>query len=424
MSNDADESRTATRREYLQYGVVAGAGLLAGCAGDSQSNAANESASGETPTESTATQTETDSTTTEAADESTETPASRESWTVEMKPRTEITFEQIPESAVVYRADYADMMIALGQGDALVGMQDTQSLPMEMLDELPDVSVAPDGITPLREGGEYDKEVFYEIGADLHLIDPNNAKNYFGFDEADITELGTNVAPWLGSFIRRPQDSIGPNYPYYTLYEAFEKVAAAFRERERYEALATVHDELLMSISEQLPPKAERPTVGLAYLIPGEDYVGSGVFYLNDATQPGMAMKQYHDLGVGNVWERADVSMDGQVNYEALLQADPDVLIAHNAFGYTDSIEEFRTGVVDVMREDELGSQLTAVQNSRVYRGGKNVQGPIINLFQTEIAAKQIYPETFGEWRGLGETPEEERLFDRQRLSAIINGDS
>jgi iron complex transport system substrate-binding protein len=414
MDNEHSSGDGSTRREYLKCGsVVFTGGFLAGCAGQGdagtgETNAATETAS-ETPT---------------PTDDPTETAPEAESWTVRMEPRTKATFESVPESVVVYRADYADVVIALGHGDALVGMQDTQSLPIDILDELPGVSVTPDDITPLQENGEYDKEVFYEIDADLHLIDPNNAKNYFEFDEADIAELETNVAPWLGSFIRRPQESIGPNYPHYTLYEAFEKVATVFRERERYQALASIHDDVLSTISAQIPPAAERPSVGLAFLVPGEQFVGSGVFYLTDPTQPGMAKKQYRDLGVDNVWAGAGVSMDGQVNYEALLEADPDVLISHNAFGFTDSTEDFQRRVVDAMREDDLGSQLTAVRNDRVYRGGKNVQGPIINLFQTEIAAKQLYPETFGEWRGLGETPEDEQLFDRQRIADIVNGDS
>jgi len=302
-------------------------------------------------------------------------------------------------------------------------MQDRESLPMDMLAELPGVSVNPTAITPLQQDGEYDKEVFYEINPDLHLIDPNNAKVYFEFDEADIEELATNVAPWLGSFIRRPQESIGPNYPHYTLYEAFEKVGAAFRERERYEALESVHNDLLATVTERLPPESERPSVGLAALVPGEEFVESGVFYLTDPTQAGMATKQYRDLGVENVWADADVSGDGQVNYEALLEADPDVLISHNAFGFTDSTKQFQSSVADVMREDEIGSQLAAVQNDRVYRGGNNVQGPISNLFQTEIAAKQIYPEAFGEWNALGETPEGEQLFDRQKVADIVNGE-
>jgi iron complex transport system substrate-binding protein len=44
-------------------------------------------------------------------------------------------------------------------------------------------------------------------------------------------------------------------------------------------------------------------------------------------------------------------------------------------------------------------------------------------MFQTEMVAKQLYPEEFGEWRGLGETPEDEQLFDRQRISDIVNED-
>jgi iron complex transport system substrate-binding protein len=412
MSDESNTTETPTRRDYMKYGgAVVGGGLLAGCA--------DQSEFGSVPTE---TEMDTDTPTATSTDETTETASTPESWTVEMEPRTEVTFESVPTEVVVYRADYADMLIALGHGDALVGMQDTQSLPTGMLAQLPDVSVDTGRITALRQDGEYDKEIFYDIDAGLHLIDPNNAKVYFEFSEADIEEVSNNIAPWLGSFIRRPQENIGPDYPHYTLYEAFEKVGATFREQQRYEALAAVHDDLMSTITEQLPPEADRPSVGLAFLIPGDDYVGSGVFYLNDPTQPGMAKKQYRDLGVENVWAEAGLSMEGQVNYEALLEADPDVLISHNAFGFTESIEQFQTAVVDVMRQDDIGSELTAVQNDRVYRGGKNVQGPIINLFQTEIAAKQIYPETFGEWKGLGNIPEGEQLFDRQRVADIING--
>jgi iron complex transport system substrate-binding protein len=69
-------------------------------------------------------------------------------------------------------------------------------------------------------------------------------------------------------------------------------------------------------------------------------------------------------------------------------------------------------------------SEVAAVTNDRIYPGGTAVQGPIVNMFQTEMVAKQLYPEEFGEWRGLGETPEDERLFDRERVANIVNGDS
>jgi hypothetical protein len=38
------------------------------------------------------------------------------------------------------------------------------------------------------------------------------------------------------------------------------------------------------------------------------------------------------------------------------------------------------------------------------------------------MLAKQLYPETFGKWHGIGETPTDEQLFDRERLAEIITG--
>lgn len=76
------------------------------------------------------------------------------------------------------------------------------------------------------------------------------------------------------------------------------------------------------------------------------------------------------------------------------------------------------------MREDSVGNQLTAVQTDRLYRGGGSYQGPIVNLFQTEAAARQFYPDAFGEWDEMETLREEElTLFDRQQVADIINGD-
>jgi iron complex transport system substrate-binding protein len=37
---------------------------------------------------------------------------------------------------------------------------------------------------------------------------------------------------------------------------------------------------------------------------------------------------------------------------------------------------------------------------------------------------KQLYPDAFGEWPGIGEPiPKDEQLFDRQRVRDIIEGD-
>jgi iron complex transport system substrate-binding protein len=95
------------------------------------------------------------------------------------------------------------------------------------------------------------------------------------------------------------------------------------------------------------------------------------------------------------------------------------VIFVDNGVADLEFVEEQR----QKLREDSVASEVAAVKNDRIYPGGTAVQGPIVNMFQTEMAAKQLYPEEFGEWHGLGETPEGEQLFDRQRVANIINGE-
>jgi len=81
------------------------------------------------------------------------------------------------------------------------------------------------------------------------------------------------------------------------------------------------------------------------------------------------------------------------------------------------SPQEFQDVVLGYMEEHTAASELTAVQNGQVYRGGFLYQGPIQNLFLTERAAKQLYPDEFGHVTG------DEQLFDRQRVADIVNGE-
>lgn len=83
-------------------------------------------------------------------------------------------------------------------------------------------------------------------------------------------------------------------------------------------------------------------------------------------------------------------------------------------------------GLTQNLRDDPVASQLSAVQNDRVYVQGTRWQGPLMNLFQLEMTAKQVYPEQFGAWPAYenGDTypefDESERLFDHQRVAEII----
>jgi ABC-type Fe3+-hydroxamate transport system substrate-binding protein len=100
-----------------------------------------------------------------------------------------------------------------------------------------------------------------------------------------------------------------------------------------------------------------------------------------------------------------------------MLEVDPDAIIHHWDIEPSDRFEALLA-----LEDHPVGKELTAIDTDRVYVGGTPMQGPIFNLFQLENAAKQIYPEAFGQFRGVGETPEDEQLFDRQRVADIING--
>jgi iron complex transport system substrate-binding protein len=139
-------------------------------------------------------------------------------------------------------------------------------------------------------------------------------------------------------------------------------------------------------------------------------------------------MKPYRDLDVQSAFSK-ELEEGGAIDYERLLDIDPEIIIVHWGIGTTGdtnsfSAEAFREQYVAPMEEDAVGSQLTAVQNGTVYPGAYGEQGPIVNLLQTEMKAQQLYPEEFGEFapERFPEVPEENKLFDRQRVQDIING--
>ncbi|WP_327053586.1 ABC transporter substrate-binding protein [Halomicrococcus gelatinilyticus] len=398
MSSEQTEREAPTRRDYIRYGgaVVAG-GFFAGCSSDNSTPGTDSTDTGA------ATSTET-RTTTEG-----------ESSTVEMAPVGEVTFESTPRTWLPYGGDYADMGVALGRADGMLGIGQAGEYYTDPYEELPGVSVDEDEIAAndLVEAG-MSKELFYELDSDVHVIDPGMLRNWFDWSDGDIREIRENVAPFLGNMIFRRSDS-WHDYRYYTLYQAFEKMAALFGERDRFEALKSLHDEFIADVQSRLPPAAERPNVFLTYEGKDEPETFSP-YRLNDA---GTSKKQWNDLGVsdalaGTGIENLSTENRGELDYENLLTIDPDVLLIR---GHEDkSAAEFRDVVLGYMEEHPVASELTAVQNRRVYRGGYLRQGPIHNLFLTERAAKQLYPDVFGE------VTADERLFDRQRVADIVNG--
>ncbi|MEF8824783.1 MAG: ABC transporter substrate-binding protein [Halapricum sp.] len=388
MADDATGHERRTRRQYVKYsGAVIGGGLLAGCAG----NAEPES-----------TQTVTDTLTQSTRS----TTAADSSYSVSLEPVGEVTFNAIPDEWIAYQYAYGDMGVALGQAAGYLGTNNPGNYPDFFYDELPGVEFDASALTDIGSG---DKEVFYELDPDVLFIDPNNARARFEWSQADIEELTEGIAPFFGHFGRRYGYGYQQSYPQLGLYDLFEQAAEVFQEQERYRQVKAVHDSVLERISSTLPTEEERPTIGM---LSGGSNVADGSLYLMEATAPGYGRKQYRNLGVGDVLETVETdSPFYQTDFEELLELDPETIVVHWTIQLSD--EEFTDQFVTPFENDPVGSELTAVQNDRVFKGGTAEQGPLINLFQTELAARQLYPEIIGD----------QELFSRDELArAVTNG--
>ncbi len=419
MNDDTSTTEVPTRREYVKYGgAVIGGGLLAGCSGQAESGATSESTSTAAAT---------------SADTETEMSTEDGSYTVEMFPVGEVTFEAVPESVTTYNMGWADMVVSLGQVDKL--QTNRYSAPTLFYDPF-DIEYDSDW-PPLWQDGGMPKEVFYEHDPDAFLIDPNMIIGWDdNWDESDIEEIETNVAPFFGCHNRRMsskwQTEMGYPDKAPSMLEAFEKVGTVLDERARVDAWLDLHDDLQSELQSKLPSGDEAPSIAL---INSGSEPAKGTFYVLDLADKGYEKKPYRDLGVvdQNAFAGVETGKWGETDYETMLEVDPDVIIVHwgitfgsitfDGDGAFDS-EEFRD-YVEPMTDDPVGSQLTAVQEDRVLPGPTAEQGPFINAFQTELTARLLFPEQFGEldFDAPLDVPKEEQLFDRQRAREIINGD-
>ena len=167
------ERDEATRRTFVTGGIGAvTAGLLAGCGQTGGDDG--------TPTDDTTT---TDRTTTTASgeSESVETP-----YSVSIEPVGEVTFESVPETWVANNGSWADMGIALGleppKGVWLKNRYHTQ-----YYDAVPGLSVDKSDMVSLYQEGGITDDVFYELDADVHVMDPNFLMNRFkGWNRDDV----------------------------------------------------------------------------------------------------------------------------------------------------------------------------------------------------------------------------------------------
>ncbi len=410
MADDAGEHESPTRREYVRYGGgVIGGTLLAGCMGSENP--------GGTPSN-----TDTEPTT------ATETTTPDQSYSVTMDPVGTVEFDEVPETAYAYSPHYADMAVSFGHGDAIasLGAPDAYATSMNYYyDAVEGASIESDDLSAVWNDG-IDKELFYEINADVHFQDPCWLTSFEdSWDQADIEEIRENIGPWFGNRYSRehtqPPEDCRENYQHYTLWEIAERIAAVFREQDRFETLQAEHDELISTLRADLPPEPERPTVAL--VVYSDD-----TFRPYKLNNPGFAKAHLRPLGARDAFAESDQTYDeaedGSLDYEGMLEIDPDVILhSQGISGFFDVAEIRKT-----LENHPVGSELTAVQNDRVYSSGTPFQGPLMNLFQLEMTAKQLYPGIFGEWPGDGseesypEVPTDQQLFDRQLVVNTITG--
>ena len=398
-----------SRRTFLRTGAgTLAAALVAGCLGGDSGGGGTDTAA-PTRTE-TRTPTETEAGTEAETETQAETASSTEgsaSYTVEMAPVGEITFESVPETWVANNGGWADMGIALGQ-DPPEGVWLTSRYHTQYYDSITGLSVDKSEMVSLSQSGSVSKELFYDLGGEVHVIDPNFLMNRFdNWEQSDVDEIAKNVGPFFGNTIFSTDYGWHSDYRYYTLMEAFEKLAEVFQERERYKAFASVHKDFQQRLAPVVPGQGERPSVAVAW--------GSGdqpeQFYPYTIGS-GTSFKHLRDLKVNDAFANSDVkdfhSSRGAIDYETLLEVDPEVLLVRGQESKT--AEQFRQTVVGSMENHEVASSLTAVENGEVYRAGGLYQGPITNLVLTERLATDLYGT-------------EEDLFDRQRVADIVSGD-
>ena len=415
MASDDATDGEPTRRAFAKYGgAVALGGLLAGCAGgeaESDPTGSDGNATGTTDAESG----DADDTSAGGND------ADDGSYTASISPTGEVTFESPPETVFTRLTHHAGMAFALGRGDDVTALHAPDyydGLWNQFVERLPGVSLDWSG---LYSSWQPDKEQLYELDSDVHLADPAWVTRQDAWSREDVDEVAERVSPWFGNSLsdrhQEPTGEWADGYRYYGLWEQFEIVADAFRERERYESLAAVREELLATIDDGLPPESERPT---AIMVAAADIEQ---IYAYTLSNPGFLTSHTRPLGPRDAFG-GSVESGAIVDFETILEADPDVIFYLGGFEPNTDMAGRRAA----FKGDPVGSEVTAVKNDRIHPQGARYQGPILNLFQLEMTAKQLYPEEFGEWPRYEEgpypeVPKDERLFDRQRVADAINGE-
>lgn len=412
MNGSDDISERVDRRTALgAMATAALAGVGAGCLGDD----------GE--------RTSTPSPTAQPTEFPTDEPTPSSEYEVEIEPTGSLPLDEPPTRWIGGRDFSVDVGLCLGELDSLVGMVRPDDVFTEFYETLDGVEIDLSSVTDIEpETHQINKELVYELDPDVLAVDPNQLVVHNGLEPSDLDELERNVAPFFGNYSREQRGRDWPNWPdgeygYYDYPELLQKYAELFDKADRMAEIITFRERILAEITERIPPESERPRVALLLSWPNPEGRGGAYFLYNTRPQRDdtYGRMQYRQLGAREAFddEVHETGATARVGHEAMAEADPDVIVFNFGLDQADNAAE----TAEVLRNSPVADEISAVQDDRLYLGGTPYQGPITSLFQLEMLAKQLYPDEFGEFHGVGEIPDDEQLFDRDRLVELLPTD-
>jgi len=352
-----------------------------------------------------------------------------EARSITLSPCGTVVIKKVPERVVTLDANYNDMLEAFGKGSALLATGAKNNFFDGFYQQLPGVkiSIPYDKLVFMfgdNTGNAFDKEFFYKMKADIHHIDPMQLARMKGWTKADVDEIARNVGPFLANRFSRENRYDGEGeYKFYDIWELSGKIAEAYYAEGKVARIKELAERMSAKIKAKLPPEDQRPLVALLYY-------GNGKFTPYSLEHAGFGQAQYRELGLKDAFAAKKIKTYGEgqliatsMDLEGLAAVNPEIIIM--PFGiYTlqckDSNAASSFKQLTELKENPIAKKVKAFQSGKIYLGGTPLQGPVFYVFQLEMAAKQVYPELFGQYRDDQAYAPEERLFSREELAAIL----
>lgn len=354
-----------------------------------------------------------------------------------LEPCGEVILKEEPQRIVTFNHNHNDMLETFGWGDRVIGTGYPKSFYYAFYKEIPNFNweVRKENgnlqFFQYQPAGTFDKELFYKMNPDIIHIDPNRLGRMKGWTMEDVEEIKQNIAPFFdNNATMLGDDAVNRNWGVFSgqTYYTFEEYTRAFyklyNQVERGEALLDFIHDMEKRVQERIK-NVPKPRLAILRW-KGNEITRVGI-------NSGIEHLQYRTLQVRDAFKGQEYKvlpkvedksiLMGRLDLEGLLAIDPDIIIMPYiiyTFENDNHIMSKPWETLLSMKDDPIGQKLSAFKNDRVYPGGILMQGPIFYCFQLEMAAKQIYPEVFGEWHKDHKYSKEEELFSRKELSLLL----